>query len=346
AVDGLEDIADRFAVIARDEIEFTAGCITLLSDRERWTSLHDGALEAARTRFSSQAVYQALDEAMGWGIRSTACPGAASEESESTLSDVADPVPLLEANPNDQAALFTLGKRLLQANQRDAGWEIVNRVATYRRGDPKVAAQAARLALQIGEYWRAVVHAATVIGEYPALPEVLIAPEHQRLLVLLEEALIRAGREADAAIWRARRAPDAEFGQYVTLDGPHIPKFVEGFLVEGDGNLSIRSGKGTVRIVLPWVPANRISLSLDVRRPIKLDQDVAISLGLHKAACKHTISAYGPAVQTMSINADLTDEAAVGTVSLSLEILKKESLAFPLQLIGYLLEADRQSVRS
>ncbi|HLY55631.1 MAG TPA: glycosyltransferase [Stellaceae bacterium] len=66
AVDGLMDVADRFAIVAQDEAGFIAGCIQLLTDAATWQRLHASALEFAAERFSSDRVYRALDEAMGW----------------------------------------------------------------------------------------------------------------------------------------------------------------------------------------------------------------------------------------------------------------------------------------
>jgi len=278
---------------------------------------------------------------------------------------VFDPVSRLKASPNDEAALLALGKQLVHASQVDVGWEMVDRVATARRGDPKVAAQAASIALEIGEPWQAVVHAATVIAQCPVLGEgyqlmgrgllgcnlpqdaaavlqqgILVSPENERLLALLEEAMTRCGRESDAAVWRARRSPPSVYGQYIPFDGQQTQKSVQGFAVERDGTLSLASGGGVVRIVLPEDAASHVSVSLDLRRPEKIEEDIDLLLNLQGVTRKAVLRAKGPRVQTTLIDADMNCANESGVMRLSLQIVAEEPLASPLHVIGYLLGAD------
>jgi glycosyltransferase involved in cell wall biosynthesis len=367
AVDGLEDVAGQFAIVASDGPEFAAGCISLLTDASLWARLRAGALATADSRFSARAVYAALDQAMRWqpgrAPQVQATPPAGPEP---TLPEVPDPVLRLETNPNDAASLLALGRRLVRASQVDVGWEMVSRVAASRFGDPKVAAQTAAVALEIGEYWQAVVHAATVIAQCPVLPDgyrlmgrgllgcnlahdaaavlqqgILVSPGNERMLALLEEALTLAGRESDAAFWRARRSPPSVYGEYIPFDGRRTHKSVQGFAVERDGTLSLASGAGVMRIVLPEDPAGRISVSLDLRRPDRADQDIDILLRLQEATRKTVLRAKGPRVQTTVIDAEMNGADDIGVALLSLQILTEEPLPSPLRVIGYLLGADR-----
>lgn len=66
AVEGLEDVAGQFAIVAQDGPAFTAACLRLLTNDVCWRNLRDGALQLADRRFTDSAVYAALDAAMGW----------------------------------------------------------------------------------------------------------------------------------------------------------------------------------------------------------------------------------------------------------------------------------------
>ncbi len=366
AVDGLEDVADQFAIVAGDGPEFASGCISLLTNASLWARLRAGALATADSRFSARAVYGALDQAMRWQANGSLTVHATpSADPEPTLPEVLDPVHRLEVNPNDEASLLALGKRLVRASQVDVGWEMVNRVAAARFGDPKVAAQAASVALEIGEYWQAVVHAATVIAQCPILPEgyrlmgrgllgcnlphdaaavlqqgILVSPENERILALLEETMTLAGRNSDAVFWQARRSPPSVYGEYIPVDGQRAYKSVQGFAIELDGTLSLATGTGVMRIVLPEDTANRIAVSLDLRRPDRAEQDIDILLRLENMTRKATLRAKGPRVQTTFIDANMNGADDIGVALLSLQILAEGPLPNPLRVIGYLLGAD------
>jgi glycosyltransferase involved in cell wall biosynthesis len=365
AVDGLEDVANRFAIVARDGPEFAAGCISLLTNASLWAGLRAGALATADSRFSARAVYHALDQAMCWQVDSAPQFHAQRPaDPEPTLHEVPDPVFRLKVNPNDEASLLALGTQLVRASQLDVGWEMVNRVAVTRRGDPKVAAQAASIALEIGEYWQAVTHAAAVISQCPNFADgyrlmgrgligcnqphdaaavlqqgILVSPENERILALLEDAMTLAGRESDAAFWRARRSPPSAYGEYIPFDGQRLHKSVRGFAIEMDGTLALAAGTGVMQIVVPDEAAARISVSLDLRRPDRSEQDIGIKLHLHGVIRNAVLRAKGPRVQTVVIDANMSSLVNVGVAPLSLQILTEAPLPDPLRVIGYLLTA-------
>lgn len=206
-----------------------------------------------------------------------------------------------------------------------------DRVATTRRGEPKVAAQAALIALQISEYWMAVLYAAAIIAQRPTVAEgyrlmgrgllgcnlqhdaaavleqgILVASDNMQMRTLLEEALILTGRKGVALAWRSHGWPPPVYGQYVPFDAPNVRKSVRGFGIEADGRLSLLAGSGTLRIVLPEERANRISISIDVQRPNSIGADIDILINLGGIRSKRLLRAMGSRIQTFVIEADLS----------------------------------------
>ena len=333
AVDGLEDVANRFAIVATDGPEFAAGCISLLTNASLWAGLRAGALATADSRFSAGAVYHALDQAMRWQVELAPqfhAPRPA--DPETTLPEVPDPVLRLKVNPNDEASLLALGTQLVRASQVDVGWEMVNRVAVSRCGDPKVASVAPPLPLRSASTGKPWCILRPVISQCPDLSEgyrlmgrgllgcnlphdaaavllqgILVSPENERILVLLEEAMTLAGRESDAAFWRARRLPPSAYGEYISFDGQRLHKSVRGFAIEMDGTLSLTAGTGFMRIVLPDEEATKISVSLDLQCPDGSEKDIDIQLNLHGVIRNVALRANGPRVQTAVIDANMSN---------------------------------------
>jgi glycosyltransferase involved in cell wall biosynthesis len=66
AVEGLEDMADRFCALEREPEGFAAACIRLLTDHQHWSAMRASALALAAERFSESTIYGPLDRHMGW----------------------------------------------------------------------------------------------------------------------------------------------------------------------------------------------------------------------------------------------------------------------------------------
>ena len=143
AVDGLQDDAERFARVARTEAEFVEHCVRLLTDRNEWSRLREGALAFARERFSAPGVYAALDAAMGW-----AKPRGKKAKPAAAVATAGEP-----AGGDAQAA-----------------WLDVEARRRARRDDLALACAAAPLALAAGHPMLALAHAADAIALEPALP--------------------------------------------------------------------------------------------------------------------------------------------------------------------------------
>ena len=66
AVEGLEDVASEFCLLARDDAEFTSACLQLLTDADAWVKLRSAALAFTERRFSEETIYAGVDARMGW----------------------------------------------------------------------------------------------------------------------------------------------------------------------------------------------------------------------------------------------------------------------------------------
>jgi glycosyltransferase involved in cell wall biosynthesis len=366
AVDGLEDMADRFAIVADDGPGFAAGCIALMTDASLWTRLREGALEVAESRFSAETVYGALDAAMNWS-RSAQAPKAAVASDdrllEPTLPDIHDPMGRLEVAPNDEAAVFSLGKRLARTGRADIGWPMVEGVVSARRGDWRVAAQAAAVALDIGEHWRAAIHAGTMIAQRPTsmrgyllmgraligcgLPHdavaaleqgALVAPNNAEIGEVLVDALKRANREIDARRWQAHGFCSPALEQYFAFEPRQPRRGVQGFGFEEDGALSLSQGRGTVLIPSPHSEISNFKISLDIGRPRIIETDINLEVSLEHRTTNVVVRAQGPGVQTVTLNDDMAAFDA-GFALISIQIVENKPLASPLRLIGYVIEA-------
>ncbi len=287
AVEGLEAVADRFAIVADSGESFARGCVALLTEERRWRELRASALQFAEERFSQGAVYGAIDAAMGWreGIearraaRSDDFPqvGALAPGAEPTLAAVDEPFGTLRLKADDPAALLAVGAHLARAGQVETGRRLVERVAVGRPGDPHVAALAARLALDTGDPWLAAVHGAVVIGQRPLETEgyhlvgaglrgagqtaasvecliqgLLVAPHHEGLLDELDQALVALKRTDEAERWRGRRSATCPIGEYVGLDAFRVgPRGLRGWTAGPDGLLEASRRRAEMRFILP-----------------------------------------------------------------------------------------------
>ncbi|PZW43066.1 glycosyltransferase involved in cell wall biosynthesis [Humitalea rosea] len=298
ALDGLEDMAARFALVASDGPGFAAACIRLLTEEADWLRLRAGALEVAGERFSAEAVYRALDAAMGWPLPAHTAPPP--------------PPP-----PPDEPAmpLFDLGTQLADAGQAELGWSLVERAARERPGDPAAAAKAARFALEHGQPWAAVLQASVVIGQRPteaegyllaglgllalemrdaALPcltqGALLAPHHDLLLGAVEQTLAGLGRGEEAARWRALRPSGLGLGAYLPLDAARLSAAShDGWQVGADGTLSLAGGEAWLHLALPAEAAQAVVLTLDLALAAGVTGPVRILLGLNDGLAEHVL---------------------------------------------------------
>lgn len=66
AIEGLEDVADRFCALEREPDGFAEACVQLLTDRDHWMAMRASALKLAAERFSEATIYGPVDRHMGW----------------------------------------------------------------------------------------------------------------------------------------------------------------------------------------------------------------------------------------------------------------------------------------
>jgi hypothetical protein len=153
AVDGLEDIAQEFALVANSGEGFATACVRLLREELTWNSMRESALRIARTRFSHETVYAQLDGAMGWKPRQI---GSAAFEATTTKSQGGYPSvdQLLREQPDLAAA-------------RAAAEELTAKLPSER--EPYTVA--AELALRAKDGWGAAAYGAVVAALAPADPE-------------------------------------------------------------------------------------------------------------------------------------------------------------------------------
>jgi len=368
AVEGLEDVAERFAIVAAEARGFIDGCVLLLKDRQRWGALRESALALAARRFCAEAVYRELDEAMGWNAPRPAAPDF-EPAAEEGLPEIVHPAAALEREPDNEAAQFALGKSLARGGRADVGWPMVDEIAAARRGDGRAAAEAADLGLRTGAPWRAAIFAARLIAQWPArlqgyllmgralmgcnLPQEAASAFAQGLMVApfddegkrgLIEALARAGRRQEAQTWTGRPAMSLRLGQYFALH-PHLPNLVaRGFENPSGDGLALRVGEASLLLPAPHGDAPRLTAALDVERPQELSGDIKLELALEglRRACR--VRARGPGVQTISIDFD-AGAFASGYARLALRVLAPASLEAPLRLIGLVIAAQETAER-
>lgn len=312
AVDGLEDMADRFALVATDGAGFADACIRLLTEEAAWQELRAGALEVARERFSAEAVYRALDTAMGW-------PLAAQADA---------PPPDRPAEPS--LPLFDLGTQLAGAGQAELGWSLVERAARERPGDPVAAVRAARFALEHGRPWAAVLHGSVAIGHCPAEAEgyllvgrgllalelrdaalaclvqgALLAPSHDLLLGAVEQTLVAMGREEEAARWQGLRPSRLDLGEYLPLDAARLGAAShEGWQIGADGALRLAGGEALLHLALPAEAAQATVLTLDLALTPGTTGPLRISLGLNDGLAEHVLDGTGR-IHSLQVGATL-----------------------------------------
>lgn len=68
AIEGLEEVADRFCLLETEPEGFSKACIRLLTEQEFWSQMHQSSLELAAERFSEKAIYGGVDHRMGWDV--------------------------------------------------------------------------------------------------------------------------------------------------------------------------------------------------------------------------------------------------------------------------------------
>jgi glycosyltransferase involved in cell wall biosynthesis len=288
AVDGLEDDAAHFGLVTRTAADFAQACIALLTREAQWRALHEGALALAQRRFSRHAVYRSLDAAMGLDLASVP-PRAELAEEMRHLPNPAEAAVRLEMDPQDAEALMVLAAPLIRAKQQAAGWSVVREAYRRQQQDPLLATVAARLALQAGEPWEAVLLGARLAAGDPAnaepyrlmglglletglADEAIAAIEQAILLAPADisniEALIRAlsvrGRTDEAAAWagRVERAP--VFGEYVLMSLARLPAEMRKGWLPGDAARIAPGGEARFLVRLPAEPPDRIWLEVDL----------------------------------------------------------------------------------
>jgi glycosyltransferase involved in cell wall biosynthesis len=368
AVEGLEDVADRFAIVAADAMRFIAGCVTLLTDRRRWSELRAGARALSVQRFSAAVVYRELDEAMGWREPAPA-PTEFEAPGEDGLAHVANPVAALEREPEDEAAQFALGKSLARGGRADIGWAMVDRIAASRRGDWRAAREAAELGVLSGAPWRAAIFAARLIAQRPAqspgyllmgraltlcnLPHEAAAAFEQCLMVApfdeeakrgLVDALARAGRRDEADMWLRRPAASLRLGQYFALR-PLMPGVVaRGFENEAGDALLLRAGEGSLLLPAPHEDAPLLTAALDIERSKDMARDVQLEVAFEGRRRLCLLRARGPGVQTISIDVD-AGAFSSGYARLGLRALAPPTFEAPLRLIGLVIASQEAAER-
>jgi glycosyltransferase involved in cell wall biosynthesis len=370
AVDGLDDVADRFAVVVQDGPAFVAACIALLTDQERWSSLRRGAIEVAQSRFSTAAVYGALDNAMGW-TRSSVKPGwPLGICVGASLAPMSDAVLHLEQDPKSEAGFLSLGQRLIRAGQAEVGWNMIAGVARRRRHDPQVVRIASSAALEAGEFWQAAIYAATVIANRPDLAHgyllfgramlgcnlpheaeqalqqgLLVSPDNVRILPYLIDALKRTGKGDATKLWSLRSTPLPAFGEYISADTMYLRNATRGFKLTADRALALSQSEGTIRITLPEQEVDEFQLVLDLRLPEETSQEVALSFRVCGRQQQFSLHAQGGQLQTLAIEMDASCIDDSGAVVLLVEILSWASPSNRIELVGSLLQ-ERTRVRN
>jgi glycosyltransferase involved in cell wall biosynthesis len=172
AVDGLEDVAHRFAIVARSPADFTDGCVALLRDRALWKALRESALGLAQERFSSEVVYEALDEAMGWkaGMEARRMAIRAKPAPE-------PPLPLAPSDPErrdadlDARSRAAAGLAAARARRNVDARALLDRAVLDRLGRVDVAVAAGDVALALDHPALAAAHGAAAVALDPARVE-------------------------------------------------------------------------------------------------------------------------------------------------------------------------------
>jgi glycosyltransferase involved in cell wall biosynthesis len=201
AVDGLEAVADRFAIVAEDAAQFIAGSVALLTDEARWAALRRSALDLAAERFDSGPVYRDLDRAMGWDKGAESRRLAPRRPERSAACPPAPPAAglLYAGASSDPATLAALGRQLAAMGDRPGARLLLEKAMLGLSGEIADSIAVTRLAIEQGDGWAAAALGAAVVAADPA------EPEGYRLMA---EALRRVG-QSDAAVDAAIRAVHA-----------------------------------------------------------------------------------------------------------------------------------------
>jgi hypothetical protein len=251
---------------------------------------------------------------------------------------------------------------MAKTGQGDLGWPMVEKIADVRRGDWRVFARAAEVALDCKENWRAACYAGAIAAQRPtsargyhlmarslhamgqkdeaiaALQHGLLAcPGNDALKTLLVDLLAADGQDA-VARWLGIESHPNELGKYIVFDSLRQSYAHNGFSVESDGTLALKSGCGSLLMATPNREASRLLLALDLDRSDGNARDIALRVNLEHAQAEFKLRADGPRIQTVSLAADFSVFES-GFAQLGVSLLSDEPLRAPLRLIGYLLEA-------
>lgn len=323
AVEGLEDVAERFSISVEDGPGFSAACVALLTDERRWRALRAQALTLAEERFSARAVYAEVDRAMGWTDRAAA--RRLSAVTSPFEKDVAGPA----AQPVHRPELMK-GAALVAAGQQAQGRAQVEREMARIAGDPDAAALSARLALDLGDPWAAAQHGAIVIGQRPLDPEgyhltgrglegagqkeaardcyeqgMLVAPWNAALRQALAGALEKTGQAARAETVRRILPPPIPVG---VRDGVHAitaaRHALAGFSVAPDGGLEMTGRSAALRLDLPLSDEDGLDVVLSFalsRTPSRDGARLPIALGVDGIFGRAALALAGEPIQNLRI---------------------------------------------
>ena len=274
-----------------------------------------------------------------------------------------NPIARLEADATDEAAQFCLGEKMAKTGQGDLGWPIVEKIATLRRGDWRVFARAAEVALQRKENWRAACFAGAIAAQKPTSAngyalmaralnamgereEAVAALQHGLLACPGNDALknslvdlLAPDRQDDAARWRGIESQSNELGAYIVFDSRRRSLVHSGFSVS-DGALALRSGRGLLLLAKPNGEAGCFLLALDIDRSDENASDISLKIHLEHCAAEFKLRADGPRIQTVTLAADFSVFDS-GFAQLGVSLLGDAPLQEPLRLIGYMLDAGR-----
>ena len=153
-VDGLEDVASAFALVANTPKSFTSACIRLLKDEMAWKALQRGALRLSKTRFSNKTVYRELDEAMGWK--------RSQEKSVTSGRAVTMPRPV---------PMKIVDEWLKKHGSLTAARAAAEAIVAKQPDELTPYITAGELALRDKDGWRAAAHGAVVAALTPADPD-------------------------------------------------------------------------------------------------------------------------------------------------------------------------------
>lgn len=335
AVDGLADVAPHFAVTATDAAGFVTGCVALLTDARRWQALHQGGLSMARERFSHERVYREVDAAMGWrrqpdvgGIDETPLDGVPAGSAQARL--MADPGSLFALRrdrPEDADVRMALARQLAAAGEPQLAHALTAGVAAASPRSPERVAFAARTAIDAGQAWPALVHAAHLVAGpngvradgYALMAEALLALDrlpHARDAALQALAIAPARpslhgllqriaeRLADPTLeaWALRcAAPPLRLGEAVSV-GQGSP-----------GRCRLGTGWSAPEAWGAWTEGATAALVLELETPVT--GDLWITLQAHaftpmvRPRCRVMASVLGHLLAEIEFEPSMTDHA-------------------------------------